>query len=678
MFKLLLKPGMAFMNRLVYFQKFTLIALLFLLPLIALSGMQISQLWQDLRQLQKERSGLVLQAKVLDLVALSERFRDAATLADGRDTPELKQQVSQLAGAWQLSFQQLEMAAKESLPNPNLHEALTKLAALGQGLFNNPTRQGNTSLALAHYQPLVKQSSDLLQILRQTSDLMRDSRSEVQLMQLLLNNQLPEVLASLSQGRNYASQVLLQEYMDSISSTELDGALDQLIRQQQNWQTTFASLEASSKGLVASLQPLNQRVLKGLQAFQSQLEEEVIFAANLDTPWQTFYNQGLVTQDEIIAVGKALIERSDQYLQATETSQQQYLAVLAVLLLLLVVAIGYLYTCFYVSIHTNMYQLLKNVEVLAAGDLRVAPKTASNDETGTLTTAFASMAARMRELVFTVRSSVEEVTQQANLVATSAKQAQHTSAIQEEDTQRAAASMDEMNHTASQVADYALGAAKEAGEARKQADLSQEIANEMHTRMQRLSRSLQAAAQAGNALVERSSRIGDALEVIQAIAEQTNLLALNAAIEAARAGDAGRGFAVVADEVRSLASRTQTSTHEIAAIISNLHQGVDDVVVQIEKSHERAELTAEQSQEVSATLSLILTAVQQIDATNQQIATAAEEQSSVAEEINLNLSRIRQGAEETSQGAEATATSTQVLAATTLQLQNAISAFQID
>ncbi|WP_027849293.1 methyl-accepting chemotaxis protein [Marinospirillum minutulum] len=678
MLKAFLKPGMAFMNRLVYFQKFTLIALLFLLPLIILSGVQTKQLWNDLRQLQLERDGLTLQAEVLQLIALSEEYRDYAALADSRETPELRQKINALATTWLERFNALEQTANLKLADANLKTALTKLKAQAKRIFEPQPRQGNVSMALMHYQPLVKQTTDLLQILRQSSDLIRDSRTEVQLLQLLLNTQLPDLLASIGQGRNYGSQVLLQAYMDSISSTELESALDQLNRQKQSWQVTLNTLEARSAELASELQPLSEQIAKALDDFQYSLEDQVLFASSFDSGWAGFYASGIATQQVILSVGKSFIERSDVYLQAAEAEQEKRLWTLGLLLLLQVLAIGYLYSCFYVSIHTNMQRLLKSVELLADGDLRVAPKTASCDETGVLTQAFASMAARMRELVFTVRGSAEQVTQQANLVAVSAGQAQQTSKIQQQETELVASSMNEMSATATEVAEHAADAANTAGEARLQAEQSQHLSDEMSDRMQRLASSLQDAANAGKSLVERSSRIGSALEVIQGIAEQTNLLALNAAIEAARAGDAGRGFAVVADEVRSLASRTQDSTHEIAAIITDLHQGVDSVVNHIEKSHERAELTAEQSQQVSETLSYILQAVQQIDSKNQQIATAAEQQSSVAAEIDANLSRIRDGADESAQGAQSTASSSQALAATTEQLQQAISVFQVD
>ncbi len=85
-----------------------------------------------------------------------------------------------------------------------------------------------------------------------------------------------------------------------------------------------------------------------------------------------------------------------------------------------------------------------------------------------------------------------------------------------------------------------------------------------------------AAAREASANVDRlresSAAIGNVVNLIAQIARQTTLLALNSTIEAARAGAAGRGFAVVATEVKALAVQTQHATEEITKKIEALQK----------------------------------------------------------------------------------------------------------
>ena len=101
-----------------------------------------------------------------------------------------------------------------------------------------------------------------------------------------------------------------------------------------------------------------------------------------------------------------------------------------------------------------------------------------------------------------------------------------------------------------------------------------------------LGRSLEAIAQ-----IQKSSQdIHEIIETIGQIASQTHLLAFNAAIEAARAGEHGLGFSVVADEVRKLAEKSALAAREIAKLVKDTVNRVDEggrLSVQVEAAFDR-------------------------------------------------------------------------------------------
>ena len=116
----------------------------------------------------------------------------------------------------------------------------------------------------------------------------------------------------------------------------------------------------------------------------------------------------------------------------------------------------------------------------------------------------------------------------------------------------------------------------------------------------------QAADSVGN-LKEVTTGINQFVAMIKDISDQTNLLALNAAIEAARAGEQGRGFAVVADEVRTLAQRSAEATNEISALIDQVNQQVDDVIVGIDNVSDKSQEIDTNTSSIENTANRIVT-----------------------------------------------------------------------
>ncbi|EKO3957574.1 PAS domain-containing methyl-accepting chemotaxis protein [Vibrio fluvialis] len=137
-------------------------------------------------------------------------------------------------------------------------------------------------------------------------------------------------------------------------------------------------------------------------------------------------------------------------------------------------------------------------------------------------------------------------------------------------------------------------------------------------KMEALAQQMQQASQGIEALSEHSKKISELVSSISGIADQTNLLALNAAIEAARAGEQGRGFAVVADEVRQLASRTNKTTEEIVAVVSENLKRTKDAVELIARCQNQAGEALELSTEAGQVMGDIQRGAQKVvDAVSQ-------------------------------------------------------------
>lgn len=274
------------------------------------------------------------------------------------------------------------------------------------------------------------------------------------------------------------------------------------------------------------------------------------------------------------------------------------------------------------------------------GDLTIRLPVKGNDEIAHISTAFNTFVGKINEIITQVVNTGVDLGHSATELRSQSQQALSRGHEQSEQSLLVVTSMNEMISTIGEISQNAASAAESAENANLETQKGQQTLQEASSTIVDLATQMNEMSEVITSLAGRTQSIGSILEVIRGISEQTNLLALNAAIEAARAGEAGRGFAVVADEVRNLATKTAQSTNEIQTMIDQLQHEAKNAVDAMDSSKSLTVEGSEATEKAQQALELISAQVTAILDMNTQVATATEQQSSVANEINLNMDAV--------------------------------------
>ncbi len=232
-----------------------------------------------------------------------------------------------------------------------------------------------------------------------------------------------------------------------------------------------------------------------------------------------------------------------------------------------------------------------------------------------------------------VKGIVSQVAASAEQMQTGAEQVNHIAVDTKQRSSRVVHVSSEAASIASQVAAAAEELTASITEISVQTQRSSDVARQASEKGEFAKNAIQM-------LSEKSSRVGQIIEVITGIAGQINLLALNATIESARAGEAGKGFAVVAGEVKNLASQVGKATDEITHQISEM-QGATQTSV--DSVMDILQIIAQ----VSSSTSAVAAAVEEQSAVTNEIARNVAQTSSGTQEISQNMVSVQDGAEKT-------------------------------
>jgi len=696
----LLKPFMAIMSRSKYKQKFLLISLLFVVPLVYLGLSWFALKNEEIKDLNNEQAGLEQLAQIWPLVLQVQQHRGTANGYLNGNTESLTQleakgkEISDNIAAIEAKFDASEY--------PDAYEAWKETSKAWKTLDAQYTGM-EAPVSFQAHSAVISNIINVIKLVADESTLTLDTDITSYYMMDLLVNDLPQLVEYTAIIRGKGNGALAGGNLTPAVASELSvqrQVAGETIEAVNNSLKRFASMNSEEYGeLVEKL--TNIGVLAN--NYLIVLNREILEAEKLKMSADDYFAQGtaaITEMNELISELKVSLAGD---LQDRESALKTELTITCIILLIVALIIVFMYIAFYRNVIDAVNELKLRSQEMASGDFSQPVELQTRDELSEVGAAFNDMQGAISAVLNSNQHMASTVLEASNGLASVARESAEAmrqvaesvqvvsdgTSNQKRTTGESSTAMNEMAVGVNRIAEAASEVAFVAIRTNEQAMIGNEQLDSSVQQMDMIKQSQQRSADIVARLDQYSQQIGKITTLIMEISSQTKLLSLNASIEAARAGEHGLGFAVVAKEVGSLAEQSTKSSAEISKLLAGvsgiIHENVEamnamaketDAGIQsIHRSKETLDhimndirLVTEQIQEVSATSEQMSAEMQQVTASITEIAVISEQSANEAETMAA-ATEEQLAATEQIQG------SAQSLQELSLQLQSELSKF---
>jgi len=553
-------PSVALLNRLKFTQKFTLIFIIYSIPMAYFVFALIAEEVKGIEHAKLERKGTEYMLKIRPLFEHMAQTR-GITNAYLQGKMALKEKI----------------IAKRSVVNRELMALANIDARLGKVLktakrvtaiqnnWNSVVQNAfamKSDKAFAAHTAVIEEVLELKEHVLETSRLLLDPALDSNFMASALSLRIPTLAEKMGKARGLGAGIAAEGSFTSEAYLKLTGFIQTIENANKIMMHGFDVVFENNVVAREKLSALRTKADEATHQFVQLTRSEILETEKINVDAVDYFSKGTQAIAANLALYDAVMPVLNEVLEKRIRNLEHKMGLQLILSFLLLFATLYLFSGFYRSLMSSINAVKMAVHAMANGDLTAQVKLEAKDEMQLIATDMNMMIEKMNALVSQVISSANQVVISAELSGAASEDTRDGVNQQNQELELVATAMNEMSATVHEVANNAGSTAEATRNADKEAHAGRAVVNQTIESINALSTEMQQASGVIKQLEEDSETIGSVLDVIRGIAEQTNLLALNAAIEAARAGEQGRGFAVVADEVRTLASRTQDSTQE--------------------------------------------------------------------------------------------------------------------